>query len=434
MDLPGDMCRVIVIDDLPSGLNPLDRYLWEYLRLSRRLLTAIATRVIQSFGRISRGMSDHGVVLLTGKRLVEWLQVPRNAAALPRFLQKQLHLGFQMSASATVGSTASMIDSCLNRNPDWVNAYERFIREAPVETGTPEPNDLADIALAEAKYAEHMWNRDFKGAAVRLRETLDAAAKLSVAMVCWHKLWLGFALECGGDSETAIRLYRQAHTGQRNIPPPRSDAPSVFAQNVSPQVVTASYQFELAPNARVQAPRSLERDLLSLSGGASPSQTEEALRFLGQYLGFESSRPEREHGTGPDVLWIFPDASALCIDVKTDKEESSVYRKSELGQLSDHVQWVRDNTSAVDITPVFIGPELVVSDAANPQAGVKVAALTKFRAIADMLQTAYRDIASTALSATLIEVTNEEFARRNLLLPVVIRAMDLIELKNLGAK
>jgi RAD3-like DEAD/DEAH box helicase len=433
MDLPGDMCRVIVIDDLPSGLNPLDRYLWEYLRLSNRLLTAIATRIIQSFGRISRGMSDHGVVLLTGKRLVEWLQVPRNAAALPRFLQKQLQLGFQMSASAAAAAAASMIESCLGRNADWVTAYERFIREAPVEADAPTPENLADIALAEAKYAEHMWNRDFEGAARRLRETLDIAAKISLGTVCWHNLWLGFALECAGDPEGGRRLHRQAHTGERNIPPPRPNDKSIISEK-STQVVGASYQFELAPNARIQAPRTLDRDLLSLSADNSAGQTEEALRFLGQYLGFQSSRPEKEHGTGPDVLWIFPDSSALCIDVKTNKEDSSVYRKSELGQLSDHVQWVRDNFSATDITPIFIGPEVTVSDVANPPVGVKVAKLDKFRTIADTLIVAYRDIASGALSTTLIEVINEEFAKRNLLWPVLISGLGFVELRSLTSK
>ena len=419
MDLPGDMCRVLVIDDLPSGLNSLDRYLWEYLRLSSRLLTTIASRVIQSFGRISRGMSDHGVVLITGKRLVEWLQVPRNAAALPKFLQKQIQLGFKMSEGAQADTAPGMIQSCLQRNPDWVAAYERFILDAPTESQVAASENIAELALAEAKYAEHIWNRDFNGAAFHLQETLDAARKVSLGTLCWHKLWLGFALECAGDAETARRLYRQAHTGERNIPPPRTDGLATIAENISSQVVGASYQFEIAPSSKIQAPRSLERDLEPLKDGGTSAQTEEALRSLGQYLGFQSSRPEKEHGTGPDVLWIFPDSSAFCIDVKSDKEESSVYRKGELGQLSDHVQWVKNNLSVGNIVPAFIGPEVPVSDVANPPAGVKVANLEKFRAIGDALITAYRDVAASALSTTLLEVLNEEFVRRKVLWPTL---------------
>ncbi len=211
VDLPGEMCRVVIIDDLPSGIGPLERYLWEYLRFSNSLRTAVASRVVQSFGRISRGMSDHGVVLLTGRRLVEWLQVPKNVASLPRFLQKQLQLGFQMSANVTPENVPSMVESCLSRSPEWISAYERFIRDAAPEAETPEPEKLADIALSETKYAQHLWNRDYSGAASQLQKTLDDAEVLSTNTACWHKLWIGYAIECSGDKENAGSLYRQAH-------------------------------------------------------------------------------------------------------------------------------------------------------------------------------------------------------------------------------
>jgi Rad3-related DNA helicase len=70
VDLPGDTCRVMVIDGLPSGVGPLERYLWEQLRMAKVLRSMVASRVVQSFGRIFRGMSDHGVVVLTGRSLV----------------------------------------------------------------------------------------------------------------------------------------------------------------------------------------------------------------------------------------------------------------------------------------------------------------------------------------------------------------------------
>jgi Rad3-related DNA helicase len=63
VDLPGDTCRLMIIDDLPSGLNPLEKHLAEGLRLTKVFRSTIASRIVQSFGRISRGMSDHGVVL-----------------------------------------------------------------------------------------------------------------------------------------------------------------------------------------------------------------------------------------------------------------------------------------------------------------------------------------------------------------------------------
>lgn len=431
MDFPGDTCRVVVIDDLPSGIGLLERYMWEYLRSSNTLRSAIASRIVQSFGRISRGMSDHGIVLLTGKRLIEWLQIPKNLASLPLFLQKQLQLGAQMSSGMAESDVGAVMESCLKREAKWVDVYERFIREAQHEKMPPEPTTVAELALAEARYAEDLWHRSYQVAASHLQKTLEDAGNFSVSTVCWHKLWLGYALDLSGDVETATALYRQAHGGQRNLPPFQSEVSIGAAAGVSEQAVSAAHQFEQVGDGRIRVPRTFERDLLHLNGGGTTNQTEEALRCLGQYLGFSATRPDSEFGTGPDILWIFQDKSALCLDAKSGKEPLSVYRKKELGQLSDHVQWVRDNTEVTDMIPGFVGPEVPSSESPSPPPGVKVVSLAKLEVISQTLISAYRDIAANALPLTLPQVVSDELAKRELLWPVLERSLKLVELRDL---
>ena len=75
IDLPGDTCRMMVLDGLPKGTGPLERFQWESLNMQKGHRSLLASRVVQSFGRISRGMSDHGVVIVTGQDLVDWLQL-----------------------------------------------------------------------------------------------------------------------------------------------------------------------------------------------------------------------------------------------------------------------------------------------------------------------------------------------------------------------
>ncbi|MCC6153637.1 MAG: DEAD/DEAH box helicase family protein [Candidatus Hydrogenedentes bacterium] len=432
MDLPGDMCRVVTIDDLPSGTGHLERYLWEYLGLSATLRTTVASRIVQSFGRISRGMSDHGVAIITGKRLIDWLLVPKNIASLPHFLQKQLELGFQMSSNMKAEDASPNINACLNRETDWIQAYENFMRDAEHSQMSTTPEVVAELALAETHFAEEMWDREYAKAAKRLTTSFDKAADFSVNCVCWHKLWAGYAQELAGDIHTARVLYQQAHGGQKNIPAyyDRSVAPDPVA--LPEQIIAASRLFEISSEGRVLIPRSLESDLLHLDGSGTTAQTEEALRCLGQYLGFESSRPDKEHGTGPDVLWKISEDTALCMDAKTDKQSGSAYRKSELGQLSDHVQWVRDNYQCENIIPCLVGPENPASDVSNPQDGVKVAALGKFNSVADTLKTAYRNCARTALPLTIEHVVNEEFEKRSLAWDQLNKNLELLELRDLG--
>ena len=125
--------------------------------------------------------------------------------------------------------------------------------------------------------------------------------------------------------------------------------------------------------------------MLHLNGSGSVPQIEEALRCLGQYLGLESTRPDKEHDTGPDVLWMSNDGFAVVMEVKTDKLESSRYTKSDLGQLRDHVQWVSDRYETTEVAEVFVGPLLAASDQANPSLEMVVIELEQFGSIGKKL-------------------------------------------------
>jgi hypothetical protein len=109
-----------------------------------------------------------------------------------------------------------------------------------------------------------------------------------------------------------------------------------------------------------------------------------------------------------------PDKTALCVDAKTgkDKEATTCYRKEDLGQLSDHVQWVRNHSDVQKIIPAFIGPEVSASGSANPPPEVMVAALEKFQVIAETLKAVYRDVASNSLPLTVAPTVAEHFNKR----------------------
>ena len=161
-------------------------------------------------------------------------------------------------------------------------------------------------------------------------------------------------MEMAGDMEAAYGLYRRAYALNSNIPrlAPQHDSPMTAVRQ---QVVNVAGQMQVGASQGVQVrvPPRIQQDLLYLDGSGSVPQTEEALRCLGQYLGLESTRPDKEHNTGPDVLWISDDGFVLVMEVKTDKGESSTYQKADLGQLRDHVQWVLDRLQPSGIGPGF---------------------------------------------------------------------------------
>ena len=153
---------MMVLDGLPTGVGPLERFQWERLNMQNSHKSLVATRIVQSFGRISRGMTDHGVVILTGNQLIEWLQIPRNRSLLPIFLQKQIELGEAISYQAT--DLTGLHDdkgSCLSGKPSWKKFYSNYMNNLAATNNSDDHKEALEIAMAEAKFSAALWDRDF---------------------------------------------------------------------------------------------------------------------------------------------------------------------------------------------------------------------------------------------------------------------------------
>ena len=236
---------------------------------------------------------------------------------------------------------------------------------------------------------------------------------------------VGYATEMAGDVEGAYGLYRRAHALSSNIPRlGRQHEPA--AVDVKQQIVNVARQMQLGEpqGLKLRVPPRMQQNLSLLNGSGSVPQTEEALRCLGQYLGLESTRPDKEHGTGPDVLWMSDEGFALVMEVKTDKEKSSSYQKSDLGQLRDHVQWVTDRFGPRVVAQIFVGPLLPASESANPSPDMQVVNLGQFNDIGKRLLSTVQDVTENALPLRLIEELNEKMRARGLVWPDVYESIE----------
>ena len=127
---------------------------------------------------------------------------------------------------------------------------------------------------------------------------------------------------------------------------------------------------------------------------------------------------------GPDVLWLLEDGHAVCMEAKTDKQASSLYRKEDVGQLHNHIQWVKDNHQVSEIMPVFVGPLLPASDEASPSPGMKVIELRQFDELGQRLIAALQDVAQSALPLSVELDLREAMRNRNLMYPEVVANLD----------
>ncbi len=428
IDLPGESCRVMFIDDLPTGLNPLERFIWEQLRAGTMLNTTIASRIVQSFGRISRGTNDFGVVVISGSRLVEWLDAPRNQALLPPFLQKQLRIGALISETVGDEQFNSFAQACLDRDEGWTDYYQQAMESQSVQVPNPTDTDnLLKISQGEAEFGKWFWERDFARAAKPLEDGLNTTSEFSRPMGAWHALWLGYCYDRIGNMDRATELYSQANGLNKEIPAYGGSFASLETDDAE-QAVSIANLLSRNNSAALQLPRTFDTDLAALAGNADSKSVERALESLGTYLGLESSRPDNEFRTGPDVLWRTSTSVALSIEAKTDKELSSNYHKKDIGQVRDHYQWIAGHYDSSEIVSAFVGPKLRAARDSNPDSSIFVIELGVFAQLSQVLRAMLVDVSAQASIANAVDTINRHLTERRMRWPELIETLPSIRL------
>lgn len=432
IDLPGESCRVMFIDDLPTGLNPLERFIWEQLRAGTMLNTTIASRIVQSFGRISRGTNDYGVVVVSGSRLVEWLDSPRNQALLPPFLQKQIKIGALISETVDEDQLNGFAQACLNRNEGWSSYYQQAMESQSIQIPSPtDTGQLFKISQVEAEFGKWFWERDFARAAKSLEDELDSTSKVSRPMAAWHALWLGYCYDRIGDSDRAITLYSQANGMNKEIPAFGGSFTASETEHIE-QAVSIANLLTRNKSVALHLPSTFDTEVAGLLGNADSKSVERALESLGTYLGLESSRPDNEFRTGPDVLWRLENGKALSIEAKTDKEPSSKYYKKDIGQIRDHHQWIADHYQSTEIVSAFVGPKCGPAHDSNPDEGLIVIELKEFAQLSQILRATLIDISAQASIANAVDVVDHLLTQRGLKWPELLGTLSSVRLVDIS--
>ena len=120
IDLAGNACRLLVMDDLPQGTTDYDMFRVNVLADST-VNSLLAQRIEQGIGRGTRGGADYCVVMLIGSKLVGWIGRKVNLAHLTASTRAQLRMGQEVSeAVETVDEVYQTILKCLTRDGEWV--------------------------------------------------------------------------------------------------------------------------------------------------------------------------------------------------------------------------------------------------------------------------------------------------------------------------
>jgi Type III restriction enzyme, res subunit/Helicase C-terminal domain len=402
IDLPGDACRVLIISGMPVGETLIDRFIDQTLRIERLRTAHTATRVAQAIGRIFRSNTDHGAVLIASRDLERWLVDPQNLKHMPGLLQQQIKLGIELERAVEQkqATLADLLGAVLGGRKDWDKLYSENVESFEVHDQHPEPKWFVDLAERERSAFNKLWSGNHAGAAAEYASIADDAEKQDPRLSAWYRHWKGLAHNLAGDSVAATRAYVRAANERAEL-----GRPVVKEGVISPDGTTrASGQAKRIADIWQQKGSKVLQGITkvkkSLVYGKPTNPTEESLRFLGETVGVVATRPERDVGTGPDVLWRVPESqSGAALEAKTDKQDGTQYRKKEdIGQFHDHVKWLEKAYPGEAFSKIIVGKKLQVSQESNPPWDLRVVTLDQFHSLTDRARELYEYIAGTAKS------------------------------------
>lgn len=332
VDLPGNACRVLVIDGIPEAITNSDRREAEILGGSDFLAQHKLQIIEQGMGRGVRSTEDYCVVLLMGTSLSKVLARPEMRERLSPATRTQLKLSMAIAEqieSNNLGDMLGVIKLCLNRDIRWRTHSRQSLAGVTYATGSIEP------------YSFHFRRAFEKSVIGQFGKACDAMQDAQNTTDD-NKL-VGWLLEQFAtykqqvDKVQAQNILTSAIGRNPRVMRPANGVTYQRARTGTDQANTAydaitnrfRNQTELVLGFRELA------DRLSFNNNAS--DFESAMEELGNVLGFNSQRPEQEFGKGPDVLWSVGNSKYLIIECKNEAE-ADVWKK-DAAQLAHSMNW-----------------------------------------------------------------------------------------------
>jgi hypothetical protein len=383
IDLPGKACELLILDGVPRPLDAWERREAVALADSPVWLAREVQRIEQGMGRGVRDTNDHCAVLLLGAELAIATHDPRYLALFSPATRAQLGLSRDIAKQISgegLNAVRVAINACLDRDPHWTERSRR--------------------ALADVRYTETSIIRP---EAVASRQAFDLAASGQTSAAADR---LQRAVNDLDDPATRGWIMQQKAAYLHLTDPAAAQAALVSAARDNPYALHPVAGISPAP-ARPTVAQAREAagflaaeyaDGISLVLGVRSlldgiqwdeertDEGEAAWERLGRHLGFASTRPDQQYGTGPDNLWVLDGGRHAVIELKTGCTTPAI-AKHDLDQLGGSVRWDQQQHPGINSVPVMVHPSPGCHDLGTVVPGMRVVTPAKLEELKASVRT-----------------------------------------------
>ena len=363
IDLPNDACRLLVLSGLPRAVGEYELHRANVFAGAASLSRAIAQKIEQGMGRAARGPGDYCVVIVMGKDLVSWLGKEANLSFLTTSTYSQLEMGIEISKNISDSKDfLQTLDRCFTREKQWVTYHAETLADLTFNISIKK--EEIERASAE-RQALQLWRDGYHEQAIaKLTKQCDASTIEGPERGWLLQFAARIALDWG-KKEHALELQQRAFAENRNLCRPQVGIPKV--EIVLPGSQAEAMVKQLKPFRYKRGYLAQFEEVVALlAANSSSGQFEQAMADLGTMLGFETSRPEKTYGTGPDLLWLISKETGLIIEAKSRKNETNALTKAQHGQLLVSENWFKDTYPKMTGIRVSIHPSVTATKNSVP--------------------------------------------------------------------
>ena len=345
IDLPGDACRILVIDGLPKAQRLIDQINESYSQGDDdRILNQKIQKIEQGMGRGIRSNTDYCVVLLLEPDLAK--VAAKHKHKFSEATKQQFELSEEvMEDCKNIGDIQTTILQVLQRDKDWIQAHNDRILNVEFKV-----NSLNIFSIELRKAYNFAINKNYKAAQEILENYINKLPQD-------NKIFIGYAKQILAeytnfiDRNKAQEILKSAcNLNNQILKPINGIEYSKISQqkNQVDNIANHISDFADTNDLIIEIEEILSHLVFTKD---TYDKFEDSIKRIGALLGFYSQRPDKEYKSGPDNFWAV-DNKYFIIECKNGAVTNTI-PKSDIEQISSSVSWFNQTYHIKDTNSCF---------------------------------------------------------------------------------
>ena len=364
IDLPADMCRMIVIDKMPNISNGMDIFEQRVLPNSQRINTELIQKIEQGMGRGVRSTTDYCGIILMNNSLIETIYLGKAINYFSEATKIQIKVSEQLwdQIGKSIDESFNLFNYLYNRDEQWKHISKESLISATYESEIILNNLEITIRNAYNEYCKGNIQKSID----YLQEYLNSISNDENQDLVGYVKMLKAEYMYFINPVRAQEILKSAYSSNNKILKPANGVSyKKLERQKNQQVLSIMNETKDLTNNEILIKVNANLDRLQFSKDTHV-QFESEIDNLGKLLGFTTQMPEKEFNDGgPDNLWLGEDCF-IIIECKNETTTNKI-SKTDIEQLLSSIIWFKNKypTYHEAYTPLIIHNSTIADEKAN---------------------------------------------------------------------